>query len=71
MPVLTVGGTASFGGHLEPEIRPLAEHLRAEMIQCGHYLAEERPGELTRILLDFFSDSSNSDSSEPAKAGGR
>lgn len=71
MPVLTVGATASFGAHLEPEIRPLAEQLHPVMVECGHYLAEERPGELTRILLDFFGDSSDSRSGEPAKAGGR
>jgi hypothetical protein len=38
MPVLTVGGTASFGADLEGEIRPLATRLRSVMIDaCGHY----------------------------------
>ncbi len=55
MPVLTVGGTASFGVHLEGEIRPLAANMRAVMIdQCGHYLAEEQPERLTEVLLRFL-----------------
>ncbi len=55
MPVLTIGGTASFGANLEPEIRPLAANLRSVMIEeCGHYLAEERPERLTDELLRFL-----------------
>ena len=55
MPVLTVGGTASFGADLEGEIRPLVEHMRAVMIEnCGHYIAEENPERLTDELLRFF-----------------
>ena len=55
MPVLTVGGTASFGVHLEGEIRPLAARMRAVMIdECGHYLAEEQPERLTTELLRFL-----------------
>ena len=55
MPVLTVGGTASFGADLEEEIRPLAERMRAVMIEnCGHYLAEEQPERLIDELLSFF-----------------
>ena len=55
MPVLTVGGTASFGADLEGEIRPLADNLRAVMIEdCGHYVAEEQPERLLKELLSFF-----------------
>ena len=55
MPVLTVGGTASFGADLEGEIRPLAKNLRAIMIDaCGHYLAEEQPERLVSELLSFL-----------------
>ncbi len=55
MPVLTVGGTASFGADLEGEIRPLAKRMRAVMIEnCGHYLAEEQPERLIAELLRFF-----------------
>ncbi len=55
MPVLTVGGTASFGADLEGEIRPLAKHMRAVMIEeCGHYLAEEQPERVIDELLRFL-----------------
>ncbi len=55
MPVLTVGGTASFGADLEGEIRPLAKRMRAVMIEnCGHYLAEEQPERIVDELLRFF-----------------
>ncbi|WP_375508452.1 alpha/beta fold hydrolase [uncultured Caballeronia sp.] len=55
MPVLTIGGTASFGVNLESEIRPLAQNLRSAMIdECGHYLAEEQPEKLTELLLNFL-----------------
>lgn len=55
MPVLTVGGTASFGADLEGEIRPLAKQMRAVTIEnCGHYLAEEQPERLIDELLHFF-----------------
>ena len=58
MPVLTVGGTASFGADLEGEIRPLVEHMRAVMIEdCGHYIAEEQPERLVEELLRFFQES--------------
>ena len=55
MPVLTVGGTASFGANLEGEIRPLVENLRSVMIdECGHYLAEEKPDRIIEELRRFF-----------------
>ena len=54
MPVITIGGTASLGANLEPEIRPLVENLRSVMIDdCGHYLAEERPERVIEELLRF------------------
>ena len=57
MPVLTIGGTASFGSHLESQIRPLAEHLQSVMISdCGHYLAEERPDPVLEELMRFFNE---------------
>ncbi len=57
MPVLTVGGTASFGRDLAGEIAPLADKLRSVMIEeCGHYLAEERPERLSEELLKFLAE---------------
>ncbi len=58
MPVLTIGGTASFGAHLQGQIEPLADQLDSVMIaDCGHYLAEERPERVLDELLRFFSGS--------------
>ncbi len=55
MPVLTVGGTASFGADLAPEVRPLVENLQSVMIEdCGHYVAEEKPERVIEELLNFF-----------------
>ncbi len=60
MPVLTIGGTASFGANLEPEIRPLVENLRSVMIdQCGHYLAEEQPQRVIEELRRFFNEAAS------------
>ena len=57
MPVLTVGGIASFGSHLEPEVRPLAERMRSVILDaCGHYLAEEQPERLIAELLAFLAE---------------
>ena len=57
MPVLTVGGTASFGANLAPQIRPLVEDLQSVMIKdCGHYLAEEQPDRVIAELLRFFNE---------------
>jgi len=57
MPVMTVGGTASFGANLAPEITPLVEQLHSVMIDdCGHYLAEERPDRVVEELLGFFAE---------------
>ncbi len=55
MPVMTVGGAASFGAKLKGQVEPLVEHLHHVMIEeCGHYLAEEQPGRLADELLRFF-----------------
>ncbi len=55
MPVLTMGGAASFGANLAPQIQPLAANLRSVLLnQCGHYLAEEQPVRVIEELLHFF-----------------
>ena len=44
MPVMTVGGDASFGPALKGEVGPLVQRLHHVVIEnCGHYLAEEQP----------------------------
>ena len=55
MPVMTVGGVASFGAALKGQVEPLVERLHHVMIEeCGHYLAEEQPERLADELLRFF-----------------
>ncbi|UAJ10564.1 alpha/beta fold hydrolase [Glacieibacterium megasporae] len=55
MPVMTIGGAASFGADLKGQVEPLVEHLHHVMIEeCGHYLAEEQPGRVADELLRFF-----------------
>ncbi len=55
MPVMTIGGRASFGANLKGQVEPLVETLLAVMIdQCGHYLAEEQPVRVAEELLRFF-----------------
>jgi pimeloyl-ACP methyl ester carboxylesterase len=55
MPVLSIGGTASFGADLEGEVAALAADHRHVMIdECGHYIAEEQPEKLVEHLLTFF-----------------
>ena len=59
MPVMTMGGTASFGAHLKGQIEPLVETLHAVMLEdCGHYLAEEQPARVAEELLHFFTEKS-------------
>ncbi len=55
MPVMTMGGAASFGANLRSQIEPLVETLTSVMIDsCGHYLAEEQPARVAEELLRFL-----------------
>ena len=55
MPVMTVGGKASFGADLAGQITPLVEELHSVMIdECGHYVAEEQPNRLAEAMLGFM-----------------
>ena len=57
MPVMTVGGTASFGAGLKGQVEPLVERLHHVMIDdCGHYLAEEQPDRVADELFRLFAD---------------
>ncbi len=57
MPVMTVGGAASFGAGLKAQVEPLVQRLHHVMIEeCGHYLAEEQPERVADELLRFFAD---------------
>ncbi|MFI5891077.1 alpha/beta fold hydrolase [Actinoplanes sp. NPDC051513] len=55
MPVLAVGGAASFGDHVGDAVRLVADDVRSEVIPgTGHFLAEESPDELLALLTSFL-----------------
>ncbi len=63
MPVLALGGSASFGEHTAASCRRIAKDVRGGVIdRCGHWIAEEQPERLCEALLDFFAE-------EPITAG--
>jgi pimeloyl-ACP methyl ester carboxylesterase/quinol monooxygenase YgiN len=55
LPVLGVGGERLFGAAVAANLRHGASNVRQEVFaDCGHYVSEERPAELTSLLLSFF-----------------
>jgi pimeloyl-ACP methyl ester carboxylesterase len=57
MPVLAIGGDKARGRGREPEesLRRVASNVRGAVIaDCGHFVPEEQPEELCRLLLDFL-----------------
>ncbi len=61
MPVLGVGGGVSYphgrgrGADVEASMRRVANDVRGAVIpECGHFVPEEAPEALTRLLLAFF-----------------
>ncbi|PDS63029.1 alpha/beta hydrolase [Rhizobium anhuiense] len=55
MPVLAVGAEHSLGDMVGQAMRHLAEDVTPAVInQCGHWIPEERPQELVRLLRPFL-----------------
>jgi pimeloyl-ACP methyl ester carboxylesterase len=55
MPVLALGGSASLGSSVARQVRKYATHVTGKVIpDSGHWLYQEHPAELTRILLGFL-----------------
>lgn len=55
MPVLGVGGQYSFGSFVESSLAPFAARVRGKVIaNAGHWLAEQQPEELARLLREFI-----------------
>jgi pimeloyl-ACP methyl ester carboxylesterase len=55
MPVLALGGSAAVGIGLKMAMGSIAESVTGGQIEdCGHYIMEEQPEDVTRTLLDFF-----------------
>lgn len=62
MPVLAIGGGVSYphgrgrGGDVEASMRRVATDVSGHVIaECGHFVPEEQPEELARLMLEFFS----------------
>lgn len=55
MPVLAIGGAAWLGGAMRASFEPVAERLTSTVIEgCGHFVPEESPEQLSRLLLGFL-----------------
>ncbi|AZM48601.1 alpha/beta hydrolase [Streptomyces sp. WAC 06738] len=55
MPVLAVGAEQSLGQAVSDQVRRYATDVRGEVVaDSGHWIFEERPEEMTRLLLDFL-----------------
>ncbi len=55
MPILAIGGDHSLGSNVEVLMQDFASNIRGSVIKdCGHWIAEEQPEELTRQLLAFL-----------------
>ena len=55
MPILAIGGEQSMGSSVEMMMQEFASNIRGSVIKdCGHWIAEEQPEELTERLLDFL-----------------
>jgi pimeloyl-ACP methyl ester carboxylesterase len=55
MPVLAIGGEASYGPHLVEEIGGGAADVRAAVVKgSGHWLMEEQPEATTQMIIDFL-----------------
>ena len=57
MPVLAVGTDGGYGPASARAINHVASNVREVLIErCGHYPAEERPGELAAAICDFLAE---------------
>jgi pimeloyl-ACP methyl ester carboxylesterase len=55
MPVLAIGASASLGSLEATQVREYATNVTGTVIQdSGHWIYEEHPAELTRILVQFL-----------------
>jgi pimeloyl-ACP methyl ester carboxylesterase len=55
MPVMAIGGSASLGSTVATQVRNYATNVTGVVIpDTGHWLYEERPAEMTSLLLQFL-----------------
>jgi pimeloyl-ACP methyl ester carboxylesterase len=69
MPVLAVGGEASFGENAGNATQAVADDVRGVVIPgTGHFLAEESPDELLAVLSEFLAPQPDGAAAAPAPA---
>jgi pimeloyl-ACP methyl ester carboxylesterase len=55
MPVLAIGGEASYGGHVGDAMKPLADDVQSVVIPgAGHWVAEQAPDKMLAALKTFL-----------------
>jgi pimeloyl-ACP methyl ester carboxylesterase len=55
IPILAIGGSRSFGALVEQSLQTAATNVRGVIVpDCGHWISEEKPHELTSLLLEFL-----------------
>jgi pimeloyl-ACP methyl ester carboxylesterase len=55
MPVLAIGGAASYGAHVGEAMQPLADDVQSVVISgAGHWVAEQAPEEMLAALTAFL-----------------
>jgi pimeloyl-ACP methyl ester carboxylesterase len=55
MPVLAIGAKASLGDFVPNQVKAYASNVTGVVVpDSGHWMYEEQPAELSRILLNFF-----------------
>ena len=55
MPVLAIGGAASYGEHVEDAMKLVADDVQGVVIpDTGHWVAEEAPDEMRAALTAFL-----------------
>ncbi|KAJ9606572.1 hypothetical protein H2200_008580 [Cladophialophora chaetospira] len=66
MPVLAIGGSSGIGHSLRISMESLADNVTGgEIEDCGHFVTEEQPEEVSRRLLEFFKNVDSSVTSGP------
>ncbi|MET0897482.1 MAG: alpha/beta hydrolase [Mycobacterium sp.] len=57
MPVLAVGADGSLGASVGDQVKNYASDVTVKVVtDSGHWIYEEHPDEMTRMLLEFFDD---------------
>jgi pimeloyl-ACP methyl ester carboxylesterase len=60
MPVLALGGESAVGEALKALVTPLGSNVRGGTVaNCGHYVVEEQPETVARLLLSFLDEFSH------------